>query len=171
MVLIMVKMKYEIGDVILEHGLYGGIFEMLVKKYSKASWTHSAVVVSETEMIDSTENGVTIRKIPEYDPDNIGVFRYPRLTKEQKESIVVAAKSHIGKKYDWLQIVGLFIRLRFNKTFKFLFGKGKEAMICFELTAVIFEEAVIQLFNLSKSSDFVLGNDFVKYSRLERVDK
>lgn len=161
--------EYKTGRIILIHGLYSGWFDHLVRKITKSGWVHATMCINDKEMIEANGKEVVINVIPSYDLDNIGVFEYPDLTDIQKEKLVTAAKSHIGKRYDWKQMVGLLIYYVIGKPIKWLFGDKKESMICSELIAVIYEEAGIKLFD--KKMDYIVPSDFANTNKLKRIQR
>jgi hypothetical protein len=126
------------GDVILFRGksfLSRGIMAITKSKYS-----HAALAVSGTEVIEATGSGVEKNALqPLLDAcDAYCVRRIPGLTVEQVELIKTKAYSLICYKYDTIQLVSLgayFAARKLGLTWSALVADMPGRMICSELVA------------------------------------
>lgn len=138
-----------------------GIIPDLIRKVDKGRFDHVAIFVSETEIIEADYNiKVEVDEFTYTDYEVIPLH----LNEEQQAKVIELSKKYIGKKYDFLEILDIFLRKEFD--LKFLEKLNDESeVICSELVADILEGAGIlergaellapnELYNLLKSKGY-----------------
>lgn len=97
------------GDIIFVRG--NSIISKAVRLFDKGRFSHVAVAVSDTHVIETNWN-MRSRIVPFYYED----FELVRLdlTEKQRMMVPVAAKKLEGRFYDYLQILGILLFSRVN---------------------------------------------------------
>lgn len=91
-------------------------------------FSHVAIAISETEVLEINWNIHSRVVIPDYKKFETVKLN---LTATQKEKIASTFNKYIGKRYDFLQIIGLIFNLELN---------NKRKLICSELVYNILSE-------------------------------
>lgn len=137
------------GDVVFVRDK--GLLNDLITSVDKGQFDHVALFVSETEIIEAN-----------YDIKvEIDKFSYPNyeiislnLNEEQQAKVLELSKKYIGKKYDFMEILDIFLRKEFNLTFLEKLNNESE-VICSELVADILEGIGI----LEKGAELLAPNE------------
>lgn len=116
--------KIETGDIIFVRG--NGILSKLVRFFDKGEFSHVAIAVSDTHILEANWN---IRsKITKMEYTDYEVIRLKDITQEQKDMIPELAKSLQGRWYDYFQILGILMKSRIN---------SPQQLICSEIVYMI----------------------------------
>lgn len=112
---------------------------------TKSDYTHVAIIINyneETNIVTVVEsNRFTKTKISQiFLDDNYVIYTIPNKTKEMQDKILKFADLSLGKKYDYLQVLGLFFSLLFKKGRNEYFN-NKNKYICSELIDLAYYQA------------------------------
>lgn len=124
------------------------LFSKLISKLTKSPYSHVAIVVSNkvkdgTVEIMEANRFIKVRRVTlALNPCVHHIYRVPGLTPSQRYLISLTVSQQAGKPYDYLQIIGWFIRLVFNIKRDNLFNRAN-LPICSELIDKAFNEAGI----------------------------
>jgi hypothetical protein len=88
------------GDIVFVRG--HGIIDKAIEFFDKGQFSHCAIAVSETEIVES-QYGTRVKRVPMTYTD-IEIVSFP-LTPEQQQKVINNAMKHIGQHYDILAIV------------------------------------------------------------------
>lgn len=120
------------GDLVFVRG--HSLLSRLITLFDKGKWSHVAVAVSDTEIIEAAYfTKVRIRKM-EYKDYEIAPMN---LTFEEQKTIVELAKKLEGKWYDYKQILWYVLRNLF-KVEKSPFWNNPNDLICSELVFILY---------------------------------
>lgn len=128
-----------VGDLVMykPKGLLGWI----ISKISKSDYSHVAVVLGNNTIFEANKFIKSRIVKLDYDKEIHHIYRLSDLTKWKKQKIISKAHKYIGVKYDYLQVIGLFFRLVFNKHDTF---NNLNKFICSEVIDKIYIEAGIK---------------------------
>ena len=140
-----------------------GITARLIQIGTISRWNHAFIYIGDGNIIEARpKEGVVIRSVSEY--DKIAWNQHQNLTTKQRKQIIERANSLLGKKYGFLDISILVLRIL---GFKFFNGKILEKMvmrqgiICSELVAICYDSAGINL--IDKPEYLVTPGDLAEY--------
>ncbi|EMR07305.1 hypothetical protein C772_00954 [Bhargavaea cecembensis DSE10] len=130
-------MRMRRGDVVFVQGK--GIISQIIRYFDEGKFSHCAIVASHDEVIEADYNTrVALRRFRE-DKYNIIEVIDLGLTWDQRSSVYESAMGHIGKRYDYVQLLWYMIR----KVFRFE-GHNRlnnpKHMICSELVFIVLDE-------------------------------
>ncbi len=132
------------GDLVFVKGK--GIIANTITFFDKGTFSHCAIAISESQVIEADyDTRVTVSLFKKEDYSVIEVIDLG-LSPRQRERIYQEALTHIGKKYDFMQIVWYLI----GKAFR-IDGRNKfnnpSYLICSELVYIVLREtgALIEL--------------------------
>lgn len=125
----------------------------LICKMTKSPYSHVALVLEGSQILNANRfiksNVIEL----EYNEDIHHIYRPKNIKEIHKESIIQRSYKYIGKRYDYLQIIGLFLRVTFNWNIHSLNSLNK--FICSEVIDKIYYESGVQrlddklLFNIT----------------------
>lgn len=136
-------MDLQPGDIILFKG--NGIVSKFVKFFTRSEYTHVAMMVSDTKMIEANWNKKVNVVDFIYNPLEMEVYRYKNsLNVNQQISVVQTSYEMLNKYYDYAQIVvylfEFFSKKHFNNPFNF-----QQFVICSELIDKSYLKLMIDL--------------------------
>jgi hypothetical protein len=111
-----------------------GIIPSIIRFFDKGKFNHVAVAYSDTEIIEAQYNTL-VRVIPLTYTD----YEVVPLKLGDNSNIEVFAQHFIGTKYDFSEILNIWLRLLFGISFFSKFNTPKE-VICSELAGYYLEE-------------------------------
>jgi Permuted papain-like amidase enzyme, YaeF/YiiX, C92 family len=114
------------GDVIFVRGT--SIISRLVRFFDKGKFSHVAIAISETEVIETNWNMRS--KIVKFHYEDYEIVSL-NLTDSQRDRIPAIASRLEGKLYDYLQVIGYIFKSRLN---------NPRHLICSELVYNILSE-------------------------------
>jgi uncharacterized protein YycO len=124
--------------------------------YGDASrYTHAFVVISPEYAIEARPGGAAYRLISTYDSKHTAYSHYP-LTDEQRDKIADAARSLVGRGYNWWDYFALILLrwgIRPKWVTKLVADKGR--LICSQLVDEAYRKAGVHLFNDGRYSQDV----------------
>lgn len=155
------------GDIVFAQG--NGVISKLVRFVDKGTFSHVAIAVSETHIIEA-DAGSKVAVVP-LDKSEYNIIEVVDLglTSHQRRMVYNCAMKYVGTRYDYLQLVWYVLRKVLHLT-----GENKlnnpHNMICSELVYVVLNEARV-LEELGIKDSFRNGNnltpnelfDLVKY--------
>lgn len=130
------------GDILLSRNKKHPV-SITIANITKSNWSHVFLYIGEGKIIESSIHGVVINPLSHYlnNKYDVGLFRTKeKLSPEQTKKLIDRARSLLGIKYGFLQVLWLAI-LR-------LFGKSEDpdwsldvdtGMICSEMIAHAYE--------------------------------
>jgi hypothetical protein len=139
-----------IGDVIF-FKRNSSFISRIIAKVTKSEYTHVGLIVAYDELtntatiiesdrfVDTRVNRITL------DDDKYVVYTTGEKSKEQVDKIIKFSYRHINVKYDYLQILGLFISLLFKGENRYFNSKNK--LICSELIDLAYYTASVERIN------------------------
>lgn len=128
--------KMEVADVVFFRHT-DNFISKAIALLTSSEFTHVGLITS----VDGENKGTIIeadrfiktrRREFEFDPSLHALYRVPNLTDRQKRDIVSFALTMEGARYDYLQVIGFFIRLVFKLNIGNLFNRSNY-LICSEL--------------------------------------
>ncbi|MCY8256442.1 hypothetical protein MOC12_21020 [Bacillus spizizenii] len=114
------------GDVIFVRGT--SFVSRLVRFFDKGQFSHVAIAVSETHVIETNWN-MTSKIVPFHYEDYESVEL--KLTDFQRRCVPVIARRYEGRMYDYIQVIGYIFKSRLN---------NPRHLICSELVYNILSE-------------------------------
>lgn len=143
----------EIGDVIFVREQ--GIIPSIIRFYDKGKFNHVCMCVGENQIIEAEYN--TRVQIIDFNYDDYEIISF-NLTDEQKNKIKEIAKQFVGEKYDFLEIISIWLRICFGITELSKFNSPK-SVICSELVAYFLEDLKL----VSRGTELLAPNELYKY--------
>ncbi len=143
------------GDIVFVQG--NGLISKLVRLVDKGTFSHVAIAVSETHIIEATA-GSKVDVIP-FDKSEYNIIEVVDLglTAHQRRMVYSCAMKYVGTRYDYLQLIWYILKKMFRLT-----GKNRlnnpHNMICSELVYVALNEARV-LEELGIKDSFRYGKD------------
>lgn len=126
-------MKPQAGDIVFVRG--NSLISKLIRLFDKGRFSHVAIFVSETHIIEAEYN-TKVRIVPfsykDYEIVHLNLARY------EQSHIKRLARRFIGKQYDYVQIFRLLIELRFG--LKLFSRNTPKQVVCSELVGYFLEE-------------------------------
>jgi hypothetical protein len=119
-----------------------------IAKLTKSEFTHVGLIVAYDEttkvatIIESNRFIKTRLSIIQIDNKH-AVYSTSIMTDEMKRNVVKFAYKELGKDYDYLQIVGLFISLLFKEK-RIGYFNSKNRLICTELIDIVYLKSGIK---------------------------
>lgn len=147
------------GDIIFIDG--GTLKSWLIKKLLKSQFSHVALAVSETDIIE-----IDFLKKVQQKPNpykNYCIGRVKGVNTEQLKEVVKFAESKIGVSYDYLQILGLFLETVFNIR---NYINQRNRLICSELIYLAYYSQGIDLMP-NKSIEDITPEDLYESPLIE----
>lgn len=156
-----------IGDIIVVSG--ESFISRLIQRVVGSKWTHVALYVGGGYVLQidwNSKASIVLNPYANHDYDFALVRTRVPITEKQQKQIVHSATSYdkTGNKYDFLLLIGLFLKAKFPK-WKALHFNGKNTFICTELVYEVLKEAGIDLF--PKSNGVIYPHDFMKNDLLQ----
>ncbi len=134
----------EVGDIVMfkPESFIGDV----ICKVTKSEYSHVAIALSDTLLLNSNRfiksNVVEL----DYNEEIHHIYRPIGITDIQKEKLLHEAYKYIDVRYDYIQIIGLFLRIVFNWNTTLLNNLNK--FICSEIIdKVYYESGVARLDN------------------------
>ena len=166
------------GDVILVEG--NKLISRVVMAVTHSTWSHSALYIGEGKMIDPLPaTGTAISSVDVLQNLNIRVCRPVGPTDHQLKKVCDFTVSHVGRKYDHLNISNLlfsFFRKQRDHT-EFLGDISSSSEVCSGLIAEAYDQigfSVIEGMNFSQivPGDFDLSSNFeiIKFNKIHAPD-
>ena len=126
------------GNILLVRG--SGLISWIIKVVTHSEYSHVALVISETEIIEiDSFKRVSIRKNPYSNYDLIHVLDIPD---RKRDKVVAFAKAQLGKQYDYAQLLEILFEMVFHTR---LYLNSKNKLICSELIDLAFMSQRINL--------------------------
>lgn len=97
------------GDIIFVRG--DSLISRLVKLVDKGSFSHVAIAVSETEVIEANWNMKS--SVVKFHYEDYEIVEL-NLTDNQRKQVPVVASSLVGKWYDYIQVIAYIFQSRIN---------------------------------------------------------
>lgn len=132
------------------------IISRIIANVTKSKWTHVGLIVDYDEstgmatIIES--NRFITTRVTTTEIDTTHVVFSTAMTEEVKQRVVEYAFKQLGTKYDYLQILGLFISLVFKGDRLALFNSSNK-LICSELIDISYYKA-----GVVRKNDDNIGN-------------
>jgi uncharacterized protein YycO len=109
----------------------------IISNITKSEYTHVAIIVDYDKLtniatIIESDRFVNTRMTTVYIDSNHIIYSVMNITDDVRNRIVEYAFNQLGKRYDYLQIFGLFISLVFNGD-RYAFFNSSNKYICSEL--------------------------------------
>lgn len=161
------------GDCILIGG--NSFISRGIKFFTNSKYSHVALAVSGTEVIEATAAGVEKNSIESLlkHADKICIRRIRSLTIEQVEIMKSKAYSLLYENYDTLQFISFIpyfiIRKLFGLNLHFLLFNSRTKMICSELYAVCAYAAGIKFTSSIKKIKKITPDDLYKSSLMDTI--
>lgn len=144
-----------VGDVVF-FKKSNSLISKTIAKITKSEYTHVGLIIEEYRdghlKIIESNRFVNTREVEVELDEELHVIYEIEKTEEQKDRIIKYAKSSLGMKYDYFQILGLFLSLIFNRRERALFNSSNK-LICSELIDLSYYKAGIK-----RNTDLKLGN-------------
>jgi len=139
-----------IGDVIFFRKNNKSIISRLIAKITKSEFTHVGLIIG----YDENTNMIKIIESNRFVNTRVNTIELNKCrhtiyttkeekTEEQIYTIMKLAYEYVGVKYDYLQVIGLFLSLLFKKKRKPWFN-SKNKLICSELIDIIYHKVGIK---------------------------
>jgi len=172
------KRILQCGDILLVEG--NKLISRVVMAVTHSTWSHSALYIGNGEMIDPLPStGTVISKVDVLRNLNIRVCRPMDLPEDQRVKVCTFAMSHLGRRYDHLNISNiLFSYFRRNRDHtQFLGDISQSSEVCSGLIAEAYNQigfTILEGVNFSQivPGDFDLSPNFevVKFNRPRQKD-
>lgn len=130
-----IEPQLKAGDILMVHTRQNWISKR-IRKTAKTYWNHTALVfmgkqflpVGGPLIVEADFGGIKIHQMKKYadnfDKYDLGVLRYPELTEEQREEIVMGfILSNLDTTYDYTRLVGWFFGPLVRRISTRLWGK------------------------------------------------
>lgn len=143
----------EIGDIIFVREM--GIIPSIIRFYDKGKFNHVCICVGNNKILEAEYN--TRVHVTDFTYNDYEIIPL-NLTIGQKDRVLKKAKQFIGEKYDFLQILDIWLRICFGITELAKFNSPK-AVICSELVAYILEDLGLA----SKGTELLAPNELFNY--------
>ena len=157
----------KIGDIIFVKNK-GWIFDR-VRSVIDSDFDHIAVCVSGTHLVEATPTrGVAKEKISKYDSVTHSVCRLKHGYKGHIKSLVSYCESKVGKRYDVLQLISLYILILLGIKRTIAPIDIREAFVCSELIGQGAYSAGIELIE-GVEVDRLTPGDIYESDKLEKV--
>lgn len=141
--------------------LYKGnsLINRLIRFFSRGQYSHSSIILDDGTVYEaSPSNGVSVKsdfKSGHLNND-IADFFEVKTTVEQDEKIVEFLKRQLGKKYDYLSVIGFIVYATPEKR------KLYSRWFCSELISAAFKKVEINL--LERTDDWLITPTTLSYS-------
>lgn len=113
-----------------------GLISTLIRWQTRGRYAHAAILFPDGETIIEAWPGPGVRQKKMTDWDGVTVFDVPSHPKEQIDQAVDFARTQLGKKYAYLDIVRFITRTK---------GNEQNSWFCSELVFAAFQKAGIDL--------------------------
>lgn len=129
----------------------------MIATMTKSEFTHVALIVGfndETNVATIIESNrfITTRVTTTEIDDNHVVYGVSNMTEEVMERVVTYAYKQLGTKYDYFQVLGLFMSLLFKGN-RYAFFNSSNKFICSELVDLSYYKAGVH-----RKNDLNIGN-------------
>lgn len=147
----------EIADVVFFRST-DNLISKAISSLTSSEFTHVGLVTSVSadgkcgEIIEADRFIKTRRRAFEFDTTQHALYRVPDLTEKQKNDIVNFAISKEGTGYDYLQIIGFFLRLAFKLNISNLFNRANH-LICSELIDISYFASGVERTSINSLGD------------------
>ena len=123
-----------------------GIIGRLIRLGTTSRWNHAFIYMGDGMIVEANPTGVALSPASKY--PKIAWNQHEDLSKSQREAIAVKALDQVGKAYDFIDILSLFLRifglkLPIYKLFKML--SKRQSWFCSELVSACYREADMKL--------------------------
>lgn len=124
----------QLGDIVFVRGT--SLISRIIRKLDGGEYSHVTMMVTDTDSIEAMYN--TTCKIAPFiaSSSEYEILRL-NLTDEQKSQILGVAKTLEGKRYDFLQVLGILLKAIFKKEYTL---NSPNRFICTEAVVTILEE-------------------------------
>lgn len=130
-------MRMRRGDVVFVQGK--GIISRIIRYFDEGKFSHCAIVASHDKAIEADYNTrVALRRFQKSKYNIIEVIDLG-LTWDQRSSVYKSAMGHIGKRYDYVQLLWYMIRKVFRVKGHNRLNNPKH-LICSELVFLVLDE-------------------------------
>lgn len=150
----------EIGNIIFVREK--GIIPSIIRFFDKGKFNHVCLCVGDNLIIEAEYN--TRVRITEFIYDDYEIISF-NLTDEQKNRVIEITKKFVGEKYDFLEILSIWLRICFGITELSKFNSPKQ-VICSELVAYFLEDLHIA----SRGTELLAPNELYHYLK-EKLNK
>jgi hypothetical protein len=123
----------QLGDIVFVRGT--SLISRLIRKLDGGEYSHVTMMVTDTDSIEAMYN--TTCKIKPFDDSYQYEVLRLHLSDEQKSQILEIAKTLEGKRYDFLQVLGILLKAVFKKEYTL---NSPNRFICTEAVVTILEE-------------------------------
>lgn len=129
------KLKKQLrpGDVFVVHGKH--LISRIIRIVTDSYWNHATMYVGNGKYIEANNKGVEIKTLEEYKDKTFEIYRHIKISKQQQQKIIEHAQSEIGKGYDVLQLIQLFLYVLFGIRGNARQIGTKNKYVCSELVA------------------------------------
>jgi uncharacterized protein YycO len=157
--------ELEVGDIVLYKGK--GLFSRLVSFFTRSKYSHVAMMISDTLLIEANWYKKSNTVPFSYVPENMEIYRLKEsLSTDQKLTLLEHCYGFLNKTYDYPQIFGYVLNF-FNKNHINVFNSPKK-LICSELI----DRAYLKI-GVDLSSEHFIGDvrpvDLANSDKLIRV--
>jgi hypothetical protein len=142
------------GDIVFVRG--NSLISWLIKLFDHGQFSHVAIAVSDNEVLEAeynTKTRITPFYFTDYEIVDLG------LSTEQMKRVEELAPKLVGYKYDFMEIISIFVRNVFDK--KFRIWNSPQAYICSELVEFVLSDIGV----IPKDKDLrnITPNELRKY--------
>ena len=138
------KKQLQPGDVFVVHGRH--LISRIIRIVTDSPWNHATMYLGKGKYIEANNKGVEIKSVEEYKDKTFEIYRHAKISKKQQQTIIEHAHSEVGKGYDVLQLLQLFLYFLFGVR-----GNAREIgtrnkYICSELVAESYARAGLSVY-------------------------
>lgn len=153
------------GDIVLYRVKPESLISAIISEISQSPYSHSEIHLYGGYDISAESNGVGfIDLYKSCLENNVDIFRFPNLTREQGLAIQAKAMQSIATPYDYENL----FKFKFATSKEIAQFAGNQAYICSELVAWVFSEAGINLIK-DKPTSITSPADLAKSTVIEYV--
>lgn len=140
-----------------------------IRQVTNSEFDHLALCISDSHLIEATPTrGVARAFITKYDSTTHSVCRFNDEYKSNIDTLVSYCESKLGRKYDLLQVISLYILILLGIKTSTNPLDIREAFVCSELVGQGAEEAGI-IFADGVATDRLTPGDIYNSDKLEKI--
>lgn len=134
-------MGLEIGNIIASRG--DSIISSVIKKITYSKYSHLAIIVSNTLIIeaDGISGFIKYRNIEDFQSYS-DIFTCDSLTDKKSQEMIFYLEGKVGQKYDRILLFWLFVKYVFRVKLPY---KNDSSMICSELVNNAYKSVGVRL--------------------------
>lgn len=159
-------MNLQPGDIVLFKGK--GLFAKIVRFFTRSNYSHTAMLITDTTMIEANWNKRVNIVDFVYDPEVMEIYRYKDcLTFSQQINIVQSSYEMLDKYYDYLQVLSYILEYFIGKHYNNPFNID-DFIICSELIDKAYKSNMIELVPWRDEGN-VSPDDLAKSKEITRI--